>query len=146
MISNVLVLLFVYTALSKLINFEHFKSQLSKSPYIASFSNIILWLLPGIELLIGLTLISIKHKLLGFYSSLFALSIFTIYILTVLSFSNYIPCSCGGVLASLSWTNHILFNLTFILFSVLGIILLKHKNSIARLQGKDRKPVKRVGH
>ncbi|WP_141675536.1 MauE/DoxX family redox-associated membrane protein [Formosa haliotis] len=135
-ISNLLVVLFLYAAISKLINFEHFSWQLSQSPYISPLSSLLSWLIPVVEILIAITLISKKYRTLGLYSSLIILTAFTLYIFSVLKFSDNIPCSCGGVLSNLSWKNHLIFNLAFILFTIFGILFQSYKKTIARLQEK----------
>jgi hypothetical protein len=35
---------------------------------------------------------------------------FTTYIILILNFSSFIPCSCGGILEKLGWTEHLIFN------------------------------------
>ena len=67
----------------------------------------------------------------------FALMVmFTTYIIIILNFSDFIPCSCGGVLEDLSWSEHIVFNLFFIVLAILGILILETKN-------QTRKSIKR---
>jgi hypothetical protein len=51
---------------------------------------------------------------------------FTIYIIATLTFSKHIPCSCGGIIAQLSWKQHILFNTVFIILGFLGITLIRN--------------------
>lgn len=41
----------------------------------------------------------------------------------MMSFSKRLPCSCGGVIALLSWKQHIAFNLFFLSLAVIGIYL-----------------------
>jgi hypothetical protein len=45
-ISALLVLLFMYAAVTKLLDYQTFKFQLAKSPFITQFSAIIAWTLP----------------------------------------------------------------------------------------------------
>lgn len=120
------MVLFVYTATSKLLDFEHFKMQLEKSPFISSYADWIIWGLPIIEFtIVGLFLFQ-RHLILALYASLFIMTLFTTYIIMVLNFSDDIPCACGGVLESLGWKAHIIFNLTFMSLAVIGISL-SHK-------------------
>src|SRR5690606_28338776 len=74
------------------------------------------------------------------YFSLFAsyllIVMFTAYILIILNFSDFIPCSCGGVLEKLSWTQHLLFNIAFIALSCIAIFCIPtdtRKNKITIL-------------
>jgi hypothetical protein len=122
-ISGLLILLFVYTAVSKLLDFTTFHIQLSKSPFINAYANTVAWALPAGELLVALALTFKRTRLLGLYASLFLMTMFTAYIYAMLHYSYYIPCSCGGVISKLSWTQHLWFNSGFVLLSIAGIIL-----------------------
>jgi len=122
-ISSLLILLFVYTAFSKLLDFTTFKVQLSKSPFINPFASTVAWALPLVEILVAVALTIKRTRLLGLYASLFLMTMFTAYIYTMLHYSYYIPCSCGGVISKLSWTQHLWFNSVFVLLSISGILL-----------------------
>lgn len=122
-ISSLLILLFIYAAVSKLLDYQTFKSQLSKSPFITEFSGVTAWMLPVGEILVSLALVSKRTRLLGLYAYLFIMTMFTAYIYAMLNFSYYVPCSCGGVLEKMSWTQHFWFNILFIVLSIAGIIL-----------------------
>jgi uncharacterized membrane protein YphA (DoxX/SURF4 family) len=130
-ISSLLILLFVYAAVSKLLDYEVFKVQLSKSPFISKFSSIIAWSIPIFELVIAIALAFERFRLIGLYASLFIMTMFTAYIYAMLNYSYYIPCSCGGVLSKMSWNTHFWFNLFFVVASIGGI-------SIQTLYHKDR--------
>jgi hypothetical protein len=47
---------------------------------------------------------------------------FTTYIIIITRFSPYVPCSCGGVLQKLGWTEHLVFNIVFVVLAATGII------------------------
>jgi uncharacterized membrane protein YphA (DoxX/SURF4 family) len=47
---------------------------------------------------------------LGLYLSLILMSAFTTYIFIILNYSDFVPCSCGGILKKLGWTEHLIFN------------------------------------
>lgn len=129
-ICSLLILLFIYSSLSKLSDYERFTVQLSKSPFITFISNFVAWSIPSIEILISLLLVIKRTRLIGLYASFFLMSLFTAYLITMLNFSYYIPCSCGGVLENLSWNQHVVFNSFFIIISAAGAIL-QHKNIYA---------------
>jgi hypothetical protein len=118
-----LILLFVYAAVSKLNDYEIFRVQLSKSPFITNYAPIIAWALPVGEILVGLALTFKKTRLLGLYASLFLMTMFTAYIYTMLHYSYYIPCSCGGILSKMGWHTHLWFNAGFVVLSIGGIFL-----------------------
>lgn len=76
-ISFLLVLLFMYAAVSKLLDYQSFKVQLSKSPFITQFAGITSWALPIGEILVGLALTFKRTRLIGLYASLFLMTMFT---------------------------------------------------------------------
>ena len=118
-----LVFLFAYAAISKLLDYRTFRVQLSQSPFITRFAHVIAWALPVAELMVAVSFAFSRLRLYAFYAALFLLSLFTAYLVAMLNFSYYIPCSCGGLLSSLSWRQHIVFNIVFILLSLTGIRL-----------------------
>jgi hypothetical protein len=46
----------------------------------------------------------------------------------MVSFDKNLPCSCGGIISKLSWKQHILFNLFFIMLSITGIKVQRKMN------------------
>lgn len=122
-ISSLLILLFMYAAVSKLLDYETFKLQLSKSPFITEFAGVTAWALPVGEILVGLALAVNKFRLFGLYASLFLMTLFTGYIYLIINLSDYIPCSCGGVLSKLTWTEHLWVNIFFLCISMLAILI-----------------------
>lgn len=123
-ISALIILLWVYAAVSKLIDYSTFKVQLGKSPLLTQFAGFVAIAIPIIELLISGALIVPKYRMVGLYGSLFMLVMFTAYLIVILNFSYYIPCSCGGILSGLSWNTHIVFNLAFAALAVIGIVII----------------------
>jgi hypothetical protein len=116
------IILFVYAATSKLLAIEQFKIQLGKSPFISIYASWMVWTIPVIELLIVGLFIFQKHLLVAFYSSFTLMTLFTIYIFLVLNFSDSIPCACGGIISTLGWRAHFVFNMGFMLLALIGII------------------------
>lgn len=134
LIASLLILLFSYAATSKLIEYQTFVTQLGRSPLIDNYAVPISWGIPVLELLtVGLLLFK-RCRLLGFYASFFLMTLFTAYIYAILHFSYDLPCSCGGVLAQLTWQQHLVFNISFTAVSLLGIILQSSDSKITRLQ------------
>jgi uncharacterized membrane protein YphA (DoxX/SURF4 family) len=117
------ILLFAYAAINKLMDYENFKSQLGKSPLITQFATVLSWAVPIVEIVIALTLPIQQLRLTALYSSFALMLIFTLYIAFILSFSPYIPCSCGGILETMGWTQHLVFNIFFTSLAILGIMI-----------------------
>ena len=122
-----LILLFVYAAISKLFDYSSFKYQVHLSPFLSSFSNFA-WIIPAIELIIAMLLIFNTWRMIGLYASFFMMLSFTLYITLMLLFTKHLPCSCGGVLRKLSWPQHLILNIFFLILAIAGIILQKNKH------------------
>lgn len=120
--SLLLTILFVYTAASKLMHLDTFALRVGRMPYISSYASLISWGVPFLELVIAGLLWFPRYRIMALYGSLFLLGLFTTYIIIVLKYSDSIPCSCGGVISTLGWKDHILLNITFMVLSLLGII------------------------
>lgn len=117
------VVLFIYAAASKLMEFSLFKAQIGKSPLIMYYTDWIAWMVPSVEIVISLALLIPRFQLMGLFASFSLMFIFTAYIVFILYFSPYVPCSCGGILSSMGWIEHLIFNVGFTLLAVLGVVL-----------------------
>lgn len=122
-ISSIFLILFLYTALSKLWDYENFRATLSSSPLLSPIAALLALLIPITELIIVVLLFIPTFRRWGFYASFVLITLFTGYLTYMILRTPDLPCSCGGVLAALSWGQHIFFNLAFILLSFTGIIL-----------------------
>ena len=120
-VSALLAMVFIYAAISKLIDFNNFSLQLNQSPFIYPFAGWVVWIIPAGETFTVFLLLIKKLRLYGLFASLFIMSLFTAYLIAMLNFSDYLPCSCGGLLEMLSWKAHIVFNSFLLLLSSAGI-------------------------
>lgn len=127
-VSILLALLFMYAAANKLLDFENFQVQLAQSPLLSAYAGIISYGIITIELIVAVMLCLSDSRQVGLYASLGLMSAFTIYIYLILNYSDFIPCSCGGILEKLGWTEHLIFNICFVVLSALGIFVLVIKN------------------
>lgn len=124
-ITMLYIILFLYTGISKLLEYNVFEEQIATSPVLSPIANLIAVGLPSIEFFAVLLLTIPKWRLKGFYLSLSLMTLFTFYIISILTFSDEIPCSCGGILAQMSWSEHLAFNSIFIAMAAIAIILQK---------------------
>lgn len=127
-ITALIVFLFLYTGISKYYEFASFRNVLSESPLLKIFATGIAVILPGMEIAVVILLAIHRTRYWGLIASTTLLSIFTLYIVYMLFFSSYLPCSCGGVIGKLSWRSHIIFNLCFI---ILAVIALRNQRKLA---------------
>jgi uncharacterized membrane protein YphA (DoxX/SURF4 family) len=119
------IILFLYTGVSKLMEYSVFKQQIAESPILQPFASFIAWSLPLTEFLVSILLIIPRWRLKGLYASLFLMIAFTIYIGAIMIFNKELPCSCGGIISLLSWGEHLVFNSVFILLAFAGVRLEK---------------------
>ena len=140
-ISALFILLFVYTATTKLIEHENFRAVLSQSPLIAINATILSWVLPFLELFTATLLFIPTMKKWGFASSLTLMFLFTCYIAYMILFARDLPCSCGGVVSAMTWPEHLIFNIFFTALAGIGLrFTLRNKLFIA-INRNSRTPV-----
>ncbi|MFP5439044.1 MAG: DoxX family protein [Bacteroidia bacterium] len=120
-VSLAYILLFVYAAVSKLLDFEHFQVQLGQSPMLNAFAGIVSYTVPLGELVISGLLAFGRTRRLGLYSGFVLMSLFTAYIFIITNYSDFIPCSCGGILEKMGWGEHLIFNLVFVVLAALAL-------------------------
>jgi len=127
-ISALLILLFVYASLSKFIDFKTFYGEMNNQPLPNSWTPFLVWAIPCTEVAVSVSLVFERTRLLGFYGSLVVMGLFTIYTgIILMHFFPYVPCSCGGVIKRLSWTQHLILNLFFVAISTAGVIMQHRK-------------------
>ncbi|MGE8430630.1 MAG: MauE/DoxX family redox-associated membrane protein [Sphingobacterium sp.] len=134
-VSNVsaamLILLFVYTVLSKLADLNFFRYQLDNQVFRPEVSAVLFYLLPLSQIVAIILLYIERYRKIGFIYSFGLLSIFTFYILLIVrDYFDHIPCICGGVITTISWKAHFVFNLCFLGIAILGFVyLIKERRS-----------------
>lgn len=141
-IRTLLILLFVYTATSKLLHLGQFELRLERMPYLSPMAPYLAVGVPFLELvLVGLLLLP-KYQKTALYASLGLLGLFTAYIAFVLNTKEALPCSCGGVINSLGWQEHLWFNGSFMLLALWALILTQNQPNkqqhTAQREGKPK--------
>ena len=124
-IAAVLILLFCYTGISKLIGHDKFRTVIGKSPLIGETSAYVSWMLPVTELAVCIFLFFPVLRRTGFLLAGILMALFTGYIIYMLEFASRLRCSCGGVLQQLSWPAHLLFNIFFTILAWIGWVMQK---------------------
>lgn len=123
-INHLLILLFVYTAATKIQHYAAFKGAMFKSPILRPHINTLAWLIPSIEIAVSILLLFEITKRIGYYAALVLMTVFTAYIIFILiKYSGHLPCNCGGVISLLSWPQHLVFNIGFLALTARAIYL-----------------------
>jgi uncharacterized membrane protein YphA (DoxX/SURF4 family) len=126
------ILLFVYAAVSKLMDFQNFRVQVAQSPLLTAFAGFVAAAVIIIEIIISVLLSFPLSRKLGMYSALTLMTLFSIYIFIILNYSPFVPCSCGGVLESMGWIQHFVFNVFFCLLAVIAIYIKSYNDEVKR--------------
>jgi uncharacterized membrane protein YphA (DoxX/SURF4 family) len=122
------IVLFIYAAVNKLSDVDKFVVQMGQSPLLTPFAPYFVWLIPVIEIAVSISLAIRKFIRIGLYASVALMGLFTAYIIAIIKFSEYIPCSCGGILSKMSWREHLIFNLCFLIIGMVGVLLIDGGN------------------
>jgi uncharacterized membrane protein YphA (DoxX/SURF4 family) len=133
-ISFSLIFLFMYAAISKLIDYDKFIVQLSQSPILTGHAKIFSIAVPAMEIAICALLAVHRTRQVALYMSFTLMVMFTSYIVLITKYSDYTPCSCGGILDSLDWTEHLIFNIFFCVLTLIGIIAMPVKSKQINIQ------------
>lgn len=122
--TSLLILLWAYAAVSKLSDFTQFRNQMLQQVFSSGTAEVLVYILPAIELLVAALLCFSQTRLFGLAASAMLLLTFSIYIALILSnVFGKIPCSCGGILSQLGWGQHLIFNLFFLALALIGWFL-----------------------
>ncbi|KAA2244556.1 hypothetical protein F0L74_00845 [Chitinophaga agrisoli] len=128
-IAYLFIILFIYASVNKLLDYDNFSTELGKSPLLTAFAGYVAWAVPAVELVVVILLTVPKWMLAGFYAAFSLMTMFTAYIVAILNFSDYIPCSCGGVLQNMTWNQHLVFNIFFVILGFAGIMLYENEDT-----------------
>lgn len=124
-ISVLYIILFIYTGISKIMEYDVFTEQIAQVSFLKPFSEVIAVAVPATEFLISFLLIIPAWRFKGLCLALLLMSLFTTYIFGILLMNDQLPCSCGGIISELSWTQHLVFNSTFIMLATIGLLCLR---------------------
>ncbi|WP_413670096.1 MauE/DoxX family redox-associated membrane protein [Mucilaginibacter sp. Mucisp86] len=117
------IILFLYAGLTKLLDYQNFETKLSRDPFISDFAGTVAWLVPCWEIATALWLAFATDKRPGIISSLILMSGFTVFVALVLGVAKQVPCTCGGLLERMNWTQHLVFNIIMVALAIIGLLL-----------------------
>ncbi|WP_336094026.1 MauE/DoxX family redox-associated membrane protein [Leeuwenhoekiella sp. CH_XMU1409-2] len=116
-----LILLWIYAATVKLLEFEQFKVQLSQVSFLKPIAGLLVYIIPLVEYILAALLLVWQTRRLGLIGSAVLMSVFTVYIVGMISLSPQLPCSCGGIINNLTWQQHLLFNIGITALAITGV-------------------------
>lgn len=125
-IISLLILLYLYTGLTQVLAFKFFYGNIFNQPIFQWSKPVLVYLIPGAQLLLAAGLFFEKTRKPALWLSLGLLTMFTIYIILILlNLLARVPCSCGGVISSFTWSQHLVFNLFFLTLNAVALVLRK---------------------
>lgn len=122
-VCSMFVFLFVYAAMSKFREFEKFHNQIQQSPLLAAHSELFSHGVLLLELIIACLLLNDKLKSYALLGSFSLMVIFSAYIIAITKYSEFVPCSCGGILEKMSWNQHLYFNVFFVIIAAVAFLI-----------------------
>ena len=114
-------ILFLYAGLSKLLDFGNAVEQVSLSPLLAPIAKPVVIGLPILEILVAIFIFIPSTRMKAFHASLALMLLFTGYVIYILCTNDKLPCTCGGILQEMSWTEHLVFNIAFTLLALTAL-------------------------
>ncbi|RVT99736.1 hypothetical protein EOD41_14930 [Mucilaginibacter limnophilus] len=128
-----LIILWVYAVAAKMRDFQRYAYEMQQQVFSAKLATFLAYALPLAELLAVIMLIAESTVFAGLALSAMLLLAFTGYSAAVLlHWFPKIPCPCGGLISELSWLQHLLFNLSFLLLTLISILTIaKERRSTA---------------
>jgi hypothetical protein len=135
-VNYLLLLIFGYATFSKLyffingnaIDVSRFRDEMFINPILRPYASGLAYIVPITELIVCILLAIPKTKLIGYYASLILLCSFTGYLIYTIVTLPSLPFLTGGVVSTLSWNNHLILNIAFILFTTHAIYLMHKRN------------------
>jgi hypothetical protein len=129
-IAGLFILLFVYTALNKLLAFKAFQLVLSRSPLIGKAALTAALLIPSVEILVTVLLFLPLTRKFGLAAATILMAAFAGYVAYMVMWVPDLPCSCGGIFQGMSWRMHLVFNVAASVLAFLGWRLQAHEDRL----------------
>lgn len=137
-----LVMLFIYTGVSKLVDMKGYKEAMHVQP-LTGWMKQVSYALPVVEIIVALGLVFERSRHFFLWCYVLLMLAFTVYTaLVVFHFFKQVPCICGGVIKAMNWTQHLVFNLFFLLLSMIALWMHRRQKDIMHNKGVSRKPWK----
>ncbi|WPR76275.1 MauE/DoxX family redox-associated membrane protein [Algoriphagus sp. NG3] len=122
-----LAAVFAYTAVSKVYDWSGTLRAVKGQVFQDWMTVPLLYGLPILEISLAVMLLLPKTRRAALGISFILMAVFTGYVALVLTgIFGRIPCSCGGILSSLDWNEHLIVNLVLTAIAAIGWIVQSH--------------------
>lgn len=128
-----LLCLWIYVGSKKVFTYSEFRASMIKQPFADQYGIVLSYMLPVLELSIGILFIFERAKTLGLWLTILLMLIFSVYItLALLDTWGSIPCDC--ILEfPISWKAHLWINGVITIASIAGLMLDRKIKNPSRL-------------
>lgn len=119
--------MYMYTGWAKFMNLTSFIRGNSKIPYLGQYAKLIGYGLPTLEIVLAILLIVPVYwiKRFALWTATLLMGAFTIYLCLMVQFVEKKLCHCGGVIESMGWKTHIVFNLIWLIAGIFALVRTK---------------------
>ncbi|WP_394678503.1 MauE/DoxX family redox-associated membrane protein [uncultured Sphingobacterium sp.] len=119
--------MYMYTGWAKFMNMATFISGNSKIPYLGAYAKLIGYGIPALEIVLAILLIVPVYwiKRFALRTATLLMGTFTIYLCLMVRFVENKLCHCGGVIESMGWKTHIVFNLIWLIAGIFALVRTK---------------------
>ncbi|WP_411973699.1 MauE/DoxX family redox-associated membrane protein [Sphingobacterium sp. Lzh-3] len=119
--------LYMYTGWAKFMNMATFIRGNSKIPYLGAYAKLIGYGIPTLEIVLAILLIVPVYRIKrsALWASNLLMGVFTLYLSLMVRFADKKLCHCGGVIESMGWKTHIVFNLIWLIAGIFALISIK---------------------
>ena len=122
-----LLLMWAYTFVSKVLDFDTFRRQINGAYLLSSLGSPLPYLLQVLHLSLVVLLIKKSWRKIGLITSLSLLVLYTGYLIYILKFAPSIPCSCISLYSRLNWDDQLLINFAVLALNIIGLIMFSFK-------------------
>lgn len=119
--------MYMYTGWAKFNNMDTFIKGNSKIPYLGQYAKVIGYGIPTLEIVLAVLLIIPVYwiKRPALWASTLLMGVFTLYLSLMVKFVEKKLCHCGGVIESMGWKTHIVFNFIWLIAGLYALLKTK---------------------
>ncbi len=123
--------LYMYTGWAKFMNLSTFIRGNSKIPHLGQYAKLIGYGIPSLEIVLAILLVIPVYRIKRFalWTSTLLMAVFIIYLSLMVKFAENKLCDCGGVIESMGWEAHIVFNSIWLIAGIFALVRTKVKHS-----------------
>lgn len=119
-----LIIIFFYTGFSKLIHHRDFIYSIGWWKPLRSIAVFISFFIPGVQLLMAVLFFFERFRKIALTGSACLMLLFVTYIVFMKVHESNLPCSCGGIIASLTWNEQLVINICLLLLCIISLLII----------------------